>query len=125
MANYGHPSLRRRVATKDKAMPNQKFKSAPTEALRKLNKVINGLAMLHNDQGTLYTSFAFRKAAKKYEIAQSYSRKNNFGDNAVMENWNTQDQMAVPSFIPLGQEHFEHQAGNERIQGYNKRIQAN
>ena len=47
------------------------------KTLRKLNIIIDGPVMLHNDQGTLYTSLAFRKEASKYGIAQSYSRKGN------------------------------------------------
>ena len=40
------------------------------KTLRKLNKIIDGPAMLHNDQGALYTSLVFRKEAQKYGIAE-------------------------------------------------------
>ena len=57
------------------------------KTLRKLNKIIDGPAMLHNDQGALYTSLVFRKEAQKYGIAQSYSRKGNCWDYSAMETW--------------------------------------
>lgn len=58
------------------------------QTLNALAKVLEGPALLHSDQGALYTSPAFRCLAIDYGLKQSYSRKGNCWDNAVMENWN-------------------------------------
>ena len=53
-----------------------------------LHKAVKGSLVLHSDQGYLYTNTAFRAHAKALGMTQSYSRKGNCWDNAVMENWN-------------------------------------
>lgn len=58
------------------------------KTLESLRKVIHGPVMLHSDQGTLYTNTSFRAYAAKCGIKQSYSRKGNCWNNAMMENWN-------------------------------------
>ncbi|WP_326520686.1 IS3 family transposase [Mesosutterella porci] len=55
------------------------------QALHSLKAVASGPAVLHSDQGVLYTSPMFRKQARDYGFKQSYSRKGNCWDNAVME----------------------------------------
>ena len=54
------------------------------KTLQELSRVV----VLHSDQGSLYTHCAFRRAAKDLLVKQSYSRKGNCWDNAVMEGWN-------------------------------------
>ena len=56
--------------------------------LEALSRIVNGPVTLHSDQGTLYTHASFRRRAAEHNIEQSYSRKGNCWDNAVMENWN-------------------------------------
>jgi putative transposase len=56
--------------------------------LDSLHALAKGPILLHSDQGALYTSSPFRKRAAEYGIKQSYSRRGNCWDNAVMEGWN-------------------------------------
>lgn len=58
------------------------------KTLQELSRVVTGAVVLHSDQGTLYTHCAFRRAAEDLLVKQSYSRKGNCWDNAVMEGWN-------------------------------------
>ncbi|GIN83905.1 hypothetical protein J6TS2_02910 [Heyndrickxia sporothermodurans] len=44
--------------------------------------------MLHSDQGSVYTSYAFQNLAKK-SITTSMSRKGNCHDNAVIESFHS------------------------------------
>ena len=46
-----------------------------------------GPALLHSDQGTVYTAPRYRDLAKSLNIDLSYSRKGNCFDNACMENF--------------------------------------
>lgn len=55
------------------------------KTLQELSRVVTGAVVLHSDQGTLYTHCAFRRAAEDLLVKQSYSRKGNCWDNAVME----------------------------------------
>lgn len=41
--------------------------------------------MFHSDQGSQYTSFAFRKLLAKHNISQSFSKKGKPHDSAVAE----------------------------------------
>ncbi|MGE6259278.1 IS3 family transposase [Heyndrickxia sporothermodurans] len=45
--------------------------------------------MLHSDQGTVYTSYAFQNLAKEKGITTSMSRKGNCHDNAVIESFHS------------------------------------
>ena len=56
MANYGHPSLRHRVATQDKAMPNRKFKSALMDPDAELPKDLNAAHKLIREQQIAFKS---------------------------------------------------------------------
>lgn len=58
------------------------------KTLEEFSKVFTGSVVLHSDQGTLYTHAAFRGAAEDLHVKQSYSRKGNCWDNAVMEGGN-------------------------------------
>jgi putative transposase len=55
--------------------------------LEALGNTVHGPALLHSNQGVLYTSPAFvqRKGAG---LEQSWSRRGNCWDNALIENWN-------------------------------------
>lgn len=56
--------------------------------LQRLSELVQKPAILHSDQGMLYTHAVFRKRAAELRLKQSYSRKGNCWDNAVMEGWN-------------------------------------
>ena len=56
--------------------------------LQRLSELVQKPALLHSDQGMLYTHAVFRKRAAELRLKQSYSRKGNCWDNAVMEGWN-------------------------------------
>lgn len=56
--------------------------------LEALARIVNGSVTIHSDQDTLYTHANFRRRAAEHNIEQSYSRKGNCWDNAVMESWN-------------------------------------
>ena len=43
--------------------------------------------VLHSDQGTRYTSYAYHVLTKEYNITLSMSRRGNCLDNAVIENF--------------------------------------
>jgi transposase InsO family protein len=45
--------------------------------------------MLHSDQGSVYTSYAFQNLAKEKGITTSMSRKGNCHDNAVIESFHS------------------------------------
>ncbi|WP_375154085.1 DDE-type integrase/transposase/recombinase [Parageobacillus sp. VR-IP] len=45
--------------------------------------------LLHNDQGTVYTSYAFQHLAKEKGITISMSLKGNCHDNAVIESFHS------------------------------------
>ncbi|MGG4266947.1 IS3 family transposase, partial [Peribacillus simplex] len=45
--------------------------------------------MLHNDQGSVYTSYAYQNLAKEKGITTSMSRKGNCHDNAVIESFHS------------------------------------
>jgi putative transposase len=45
--------------------------------------------MLHSDQGSVYTSYAFQNLAKEKSIITSMSRKGNCHDNAVIESFHS------------------------------------
>lgn len=45
--------------------------------------------MLHSDQGSVYTSYAYQKLAKEKGITTSMSRKGNCHDNAVIESFHS------------------------------------
>ncbi|QDX94827.1 hypothetical protein EEL30_22585 [Brevibacillus laterosporus] len=46
-------------------------------------------ALLHSDQGSMYTSYAFQSKAKEKSIITSMSRKGNCHDNAVIESFHS------------------------------------
>ncbi|GIN86915.1 hypothetical protein J6TS2_33010 [Heyndrickxia sporothermodurans] len=46
-------------------------------------------SMLHSDQGSVYTSYAFQNLAKEKVITTSMSRKGNCHDNAVFESFHS------------------------------------
>lgn len=69
-------------------MSTRQDMSLGMRTLDALAEVVSGPAMLHSDQGTLYTHAGFRRRAAEHNIRQSYSRKGNCWDNAVMESWN-------------------------------------
>ena len=56
MTNYVHPSLRHRVATQDKAMPNRKFKSALMDPDAELPKDLNAAHKLIREQQIAFKS---------------------------------------------------------------------
>ena len=58
------------------------------KTLDSLHAQVKGPVLLHSDQGVLYTNSIFRKRAAEYGIKQSYSRRENCRDNAVMEGRN-------------------------------------
>ncbi|NRS52159.1 IS3 family transposase, partial [Brevibacillus sp. HB2.2] len=45
--------------------------------------------LLHSDQGSVYTSYAFQNKAKEKSITTSMSRKGNCHDNAVIESFHS------------------------------------
>lgn len=45
--------------------------------------------LLHSDQGSVYTSYAYQKSAKEKGITTSMSRKGNCHDNAVIESFHS------------------------------------
>ena len=53
-----------------------------TSRLKKEDSVI-----LHSDQGSQYSSYDYKKLAKKYNITLSMSRRGNCYDNAVAESF--------------------------------------
>ena len=59
------------------------------KTLKGLSGKVASDCLLHTDRGVIYTHMTFRDQANKLEIRQSYSRKGNCWDNAVMEGWNT------------------------------------
>lgn len=58
------------------------------QTLKKVSSKVSPNCLLHTDRGAMYTNIAFCEEAKKLKIRQSYSRKGNCWDNAVMEGWN-------------------------------------
>ncbi|QOT01187.1 transposase [Brevibacterium sp. JNUCC-42] len=46
-------------------------------------------ALLHSDQGSVYTSYAFQSKAKEKNITTIMSRKGNCHDNAVIESFHS------------------------------------
>lgn len=58
------------------------------KTLKGISSKVSPGCLLHTDRGAIYTNMVFFKEAKKLNIRQSYSRKGNCWDNAVMEGWN-------------------------------------
>ena len=69
------------------------YSEAPNTELVKemLNKLwlqnIPRGAMIHSDQGSIYTSIAYQKVLQEHGIKQSMSRRGNCYDNSVIENF--------------------------------------
>lgn len=58
------------------------------KTLNSISSKISDTCLLHTDRGFMYTHMSFRSRASEQGIRQSYSRKGNCWDNAVMEGWN-------------------------------------
>jgi transposase InsO family protein len=58
------------------------------EALCKLESTKNGPTIIHTDQGSVYTSFAYNKIIKEHNIVRSLSRAGKPTDNPVNESLN-------------------------------------
>ena len=52
-----------------------------------INRPISQSLIFHSDRGVQYASRAFREEINKYSVIQSMSRKGNYWDNAVAENY--------------------------------------
>ena len=64
--------------------PNSKLVLNNLKSAYKKEKVAGEL-LLHSDQGTQYTSTAYKSLSKSYGITRSMSRKGNCYDNSVIE----------------------------------------
>lgn len=71
------------------------YEYSETQNLELVRKMLDKLwklnvpegAILHSDQGSIYTSKAYQKMLKDHGVRQSMSRKGNCYDNSVMENF--------------------------------------
>jgi putative transposase len=95
------------------------------DALKVVREVTD--VILHSDQGSQYTSYAFQKLAKENGITTSMSRKGNCFDNAVIESFHS--TLKSEEFYSQPREHLTNPIVMERIKDfihyYNKiRLQA-